>query len=244
MTARGQRPLLFEAGTDRVALRISCRSRKSGRCTKSFRSGRPVLRRRRQSMRSSTPAGTTGAVGKAPVRVRPATATICDRGAASTSALAHPATGNPSGECRRLGLSDPCGMLTRMNEDVFWQLIEDCRPTGPDPDAEILAATLTERLAQSPLSVVIGFAEQLSWALYRLDRKEYGYDLSGDAFLYTRAAVVAAGRSRIRRRPPGPRGLHSLRHRPHLGRAPALHTGPSIRTHHRGGMGSRHSLLL
>ncbi|WP_331735110.1 DUF4240 domain-containing protein (plasmid) [Streptomyces sp. NBC_01166] len=82
-----------------------------------------------------------------------------------------------------------------MNEDVFWQLIEDCRPTGPGPDAEILAATLTERLAQSPLSVVIDFAEQLSWALYRLDRKEYGYDLSGDAFLYTRAAVVAAGRT-------------------------------------------------
>ncbi|MFJ8982999.1 DUF4240 domain-containing protein [Streptomyces sp. NPDC102282] len=82
-----------------------------------------------------------------------------------------------------------------MNEDVFWQLIEDCRPTEPDPDAEVLAAVLTERLALSPLSLVIGFAEQLSWALYRLDRKEYGYDLSGDAFLYTRAAVVAAGRT-------------------------------------------------
>ncbi|MFE5333285.1 DUF4240 domain-containing protein [Embleya sp. NPDC056575] len=82
-----------------------------------------------------------------------------------------------------------------MNEDAFWQLIEDCRPAGPDPDAEILTATLTERLAQSPLPLVIGFAEQLSWALYRLDRKEYGDDLSGDAFLYTRAAVVAAGRT-------------------------------------------------
>ncbi|MFE3790358.1 DUF4240 domain-containing protein [Streptomyces goshikiensis] len=82
-----------------------------------------------------------------------------------------------------------------MNEDTFWQLIEDCRPTEPDPDADLLADTLTERLAQSPLSLVIGFAEQLSWALYRLDRKEYGYDLGGDAFLYTRAAVVAAGRT-------------------------------------------------
>lgn len=86
-------------------------------------------------------------------------------------------------------------MLTGMNEDAFWQLIEDCRPTEPDPDAELLAATLTERLAQSPLSLVIGFAEQLSWALYRLDRKEYGHDLGGDAFLYARAAVVAAGRT-------------------------------------------------
>ncbi|WP_285546581.1 DUF4240 domain-containing protein [Streptomyces lavendulae] len=82
-----------------------------------------------------------------------------------------------------------------MDENAFWQLIEDCRPSEPDPDAEVLAATLTERLAQSPLPLVIGFAEQLSWALYRLDRKEYGRDLSDDAFLYTRAAVVAAGRT-------------------------------------------------
>lgn len=93
------------------------------------------------------------------------------------------------------GLSDPCGMLTSMNEDAFWQLIEDCRPMEPDPDADLLADTLTERLAQSPLSLTIGIAEQLSWALYRLDRKEYGHDLGGDAFLYTRAAVVAAGRT-------------------------------------------------
>ncbi|KKZ75128.1 hypothetical protein VO63_04280 [Streptomyces showdoensis] len=73
--------------------------------------------------------------------------------------------------------------------------MEDCRPTEPDPDADLLADTLTERLARSPLSLVIGFAEQLSWALYQLDRTEYGHDLSADAFLYTRAAVVAAGRT-------------------------------------------------
>ncbi|WP_330455636.1 DUF4240 domain-containing protein [Streptomyces sp. NBC_00820] len=82
-----------------------------------------------------------------------------------------------------------------MNEDAFWQLIEDCRPAETDPDGELLAVTLTERHAQSPLALVIGFAEQLSWALYRLDRKEYGHNLSDDAFLYTRAAVVAAGRT-------------------------------------------------
>lgn len=91
-------------------------------------------------------------------------------------------------------MSDPCVTLARMNEDAFWQLIEDCRPTEPEPEAELLAPALTERLAQSPLSLVTGFAEQLAWALYRLDRKEYGYNLSDDAFLYTRAAVVAAGR--------------------------------------------------
>ncbi|MGW0550642.1 DUF4240 domain-containing protein [Streptomyces altiplanensis] len=81
-----------------------------------------------------------------------------------------------------------------MNEDVFWQLIEECGPSAPDPDGDQLAAALTARLANGPVSDVAGFAERLSWALYRLDRKEYGEGLSGDAFLYTRAAVVAAGR--------------------------------------------------
>ncbi|MFI1566395.1 DUF4240 domain-containing protein [Streptomyces sp. NPDC020490] len=81
-----------------------------------------------------------------------------------------------------------------MNEDSFWQLIGACAPPMPDPDAEQLAAALTNRLAAGGLAMVIGFAERLSWALYRLDRKKYGHDLSSDAFLYTRAAVVAAGR--------------------------------------------------
>ncbi|MER5866625.1 DUF4240 domain-containing protein [Kitasatospora sp. NPDC002040] len=82
-----------------------------------------------------------------------------------------------------------------MNEDTFWQIIEDCRPAGPDPEAELLAANITDRLARSSLELVTGFAEQLSWALYQLDRKENGQGLSGDAFLYTRAAIVAAGRA-------------------------------------------------
>ncbi|GAA4308420.1 hypothetical protein BJY14_003886 [Actinomadura luteofluorescens] len=86
-----------------------------------------------------------------------------------------------------------------MDEDSFWQLIEACRPEVPDPDAEHLAATLTTRLAAGPVAAVIGFAENLSCALYRLDRREYGEDLSGDAFLYTRAAVVAAGREAYER---------------------------------------------
>jgi hypothetical protein len=85
-------------------------------------------------------------------------------------------------------------MLSPMNEDTFWQHIEDCTPPTPDPDGYRLAAALTARLVHGPASDVVGFAEQLSWVLYRLDRKEYGHDLSGDAFLYTRAAVVAAGR--------------------------------------------------
>ena len=82
-----------------------------------------------------------------------------------------------------------------VNEETFWQLVEDCSPTGPDPEAELLAANITERLARSSLSLVTGFAEQLYRVLYQVDRKEYGQDLSGDAFLCTRAAVVAAGRA-------------------------------------------------
>ncbi|MFF3849914.1 DUF4240 domain-containing protein [Streptomyces sp. NPDC002328] len=81
-----------------------------------------------------------------------------------------------------------------MNENAFWQLIDECTPSTPDPDAEHLSAGLTEHLSAGPLATVIGFAEQLAWALYQLDRKEYGYGLSSDSFLYTRAAVVAAGR--------------------------------------------------
>lgn len=82
-----------------------------------------------------------------------------------------------------------------MDENAFWQLIEACRPAFPDPDGHGLAAALTVRLGEGPVHRVVGFAEQLSWALYRLDRREYGADLSGDGFLCTRAAVVAAGRA-------------------------------------------------
>ncbi|WP_427168435.1 DUF4240 domain-containing protein [Streptomyces sp. C1-1] len=81
-----------------------------------------------------------------------------------------------------------------MDENTFWQLIDDCTPSTSDPDAELLATALTNRLSAGTLATVSGFAEQLSWALYRLDRKEFGHDLSSDGFLYTRAAVVAAGR--------------------------------------------------
>ncbi|MFC7933997.1 DUF4240 domain-containing protein [Streptomyces cinereoruber] len=86
-----------------------------------------------------------------------------------------------------------------MNENAFWQLIEACSPSVPDPEGDELAAALTARLTNGPVSDVVGFAEQLSWALYRLDRKENGDGLSSDQFLYTRAAVVAAGREEFER---------------------------------------------
>lgn len=86
-------------------------------------------------------------------------------------------------------------MMRGMDEDAFWALIEECRPAaGPDPDAEDLAAALTTRLAAGPVPLIAEFAEQLAWALYRLDLQEYGQGLSGDAFLSARTGVVADGR--------------------------------------------------
>ncbi|MFG2115360.1 DUF4240 domain-containing protein [Streptomyces sp. NPDC048718] len=88
-----------------------------------------------------------------------------------------------------------------MTEEEFWRLIEAHRPAGEDPDAEGLAAALTERLRGGPVSMVIGFAEQLSRLLYLLDGPAWGElgQQSGDSFLYTRAAVVAAGRAEYER---------------------------------------------
>lgn len=89
------------------------------------------------------------------------------------------------------------GMTEEMTEDAFWRLIDEGRAAapGPDPDGDHLAAHLVELLSRGPVSVIAGFAERLSEALYRLDRREYGEELSSDAFLYTRAAVVADGRA-------------------------------------------------
>ena len=52
-----------------------------------------------------------------------------------------------------------CLMLCRMDENTFWQFIDECRPEGPDPDAEGLAEALVGRLVGGPVSVVVGFAD-------------------------------------------------------------------------------------
>lgn len=84
-----------------------------------------------------------------------------------------------------------------MTEDTFWLLVDEGRAAapGPDPDGDHLADHLVGLLSRGPVFMITGFAERLSEALYRLDRREYGEDLSSDAFLYTRAAVVADGRA-------------------------------------------------
>ncbi|MFJ9250281.1 DUF4240 domain-containing protein [Streptomyces sp. NPDC101776] len=89
-----------------------------------------------------------------------------------------------------------------MNEDVFWQLIDECSPSPPDPDGHQLAAALTTRLAKGPVFNVVGFAEQLAWALYRLDRKEYGDDLLRLLILMSPVVLIwmpciSAGRSAV-----------------------------------------------
>jgi hypothetical protein len=88
--------------------------------------------------------------------------------------------------------------------DDFWDLI-DLLGGRADPDA---CDRLAQVLATRSKAVVIGFADRLAEALYRIDRADLAafphldvtdedglpLPLSDDAFLYARCGVVAAGR--------------------------------------------------
>ncbi|MFC8452626.1 DUF4240 domain-containing protein [Kitasatospora sp. NPDC057223] len=88
--------------------------------------------------------------------------------------------------------------------DDFWTLIDLLGDRRECTFAEPLA----EALAGLPPAAIIGFEERLAQALYRLDRREFGtlpvidmcepgkapFPQSNDGFLYSRCAVVAAGR--------------------------------------------------
>ena len=54
-------------------------------------------------------------------------------------------------------------MMSAVDEESFWRLIEDCTPDDPDAGAHGLAVALTETLNRGPVHRVVGFAEQLSW---------------------------------------------------------------------------------
>lgn len=75
--------------------------------------------------------------------------------------------------------------------ETFWKLIgtldggTEMEPIG----------RLTHFLSSRPLSEITGFGELLAESLYRLDLECFGANMSGDQFLYVRAAVVAAGRA-------------------------------------------------
>ncbi|MFF3002147.1 DUF4240 domain-containing protein [Kitasatospora sp. NPDC057940] len=98
-----------------------------------------------------------------------------------------------------------------MTWERFWQLIEIVGGgAGIETCAQLETgcARLTEVLACEPLGQIIGFGERLAEALHRLDQEQFGtlpitgavlpdgspFPQSSDHFLYTRAAVVAAGR--------------------------------------------------
>lgn len=101
--------------------------------------------------------------------------------------------------------------LPVMTWERFWQLIE---VLGGEAGIETCegfeeaCAGLTEVLARETMGQIIGFAERLAEALYRLDQEDFGtlpvlgmelpdgspFPQSDDGFLYSRAAVVAAGR--------------------------------------------------
>ncbi|MFD0264387.1 DUF4240 domain-containing protein [Kitasatospora indigofera] len=91
-----------------------------------------------------------------------------------------------------------------MTWDDFWTLIDllgdRCRCDYTTP--------LAEALAELPPARIVDFEERLAEALYRLDRREFGvlpvidmsspgkpFPQSDDSFLYSRCAVVAAGRA-------------------------------------------------
>ena len=101
--------------------------------------------------------------------------------------------------------------LPIMTWERFWQLIEALggeTSIETCQDLEEGCARLTETLSCEPVSQIIGFGERLAEALYRLDQEQFGtlpifgavlpdgspFPQSSDHFLYTRAAVVAAGR--------------------------------------------------
>ncbi|MFI5532939.1 DUF4240 domain-containing protein [Kitasatospora sp. NPDC051853] len=99
-----------------------------------------------------------------------------------------------------------------MSWDRFWELV---RRLGVAEDGTVACAALDEAceeltaaLAEEPVEQILGFGERLAEALYTLDRKEFcalpvlgptepdgsPFPRSADGFLYSRAAVVAAGR--------------------------------------------------
>ncbi|MFD9104107.1 DUF4240 domain-containing protein [Streptomyces virginiae] len=87
----------------------------------------------------------------------------------------------------------------------FWALIGTLHGEA----TQASCARLAEELSRRPVHDIIGFAERHAEALYRLDQERFGtlpvtdlsdrdgspFPQSADQFLYTRCAVVAAGRA-------------------------------------------------
>ncbi|MFF0275151.1 DUF4240 domain-containing protein [Streptomyces sp. NPDC004330] len=93
----------------------------------------------------------------------------------------------------------------RMTWDDFWTLIAILDGEATQESC----GRLIEELSNRPVAEIIGFAERHAEAVYRLDQEKFGtlpvadmtdrdgspFPQSSDVFLYTRCAVVAAGRT-------------------------------------------------
>jgi hypothetical protein len=91
-----------------------------------------------------------------------------------------------------------------MRQKDFWNLIDAAANQRGDGDAQV--ETLAQQLAGLPPADITSFADHLARALYELDTPAHAAaaDADGDAFLFTRCAVVLAGRTayqRVRRHP-------------------------------------------
>lgn len=88
-----------------------------------------------------------------------------------------------------------------MNEDKFWQLIDQIdREAMDEGDTEGAVEPLMLALSELPVKQIQGFEECLARALYKLDGKIYADNArdsgtSGDAFLYARCHVVGQGKA-------------------------------------------------
>ncbi|MER5277867.1 DUF4240 domain-containing protein [Streptomyces sp. NPDC002809] len=93
----------------------------------------------------------------------------------------------------------------RITQADFWALIDTLNGEA----SELNCQRLAEELGRRPVADIVGFAERHAEALYRLDQEKFGvlpvvdltdrdgspFPMSADQFLYTRCAVVAAGRA-------------------------------------------------
>lgn len=101
--------------------------------------------------------------------------------------------------------------LPVMTWERFWQLMEVLGGEAGIATCqgfEDACGRLAEILSREPVGQIIGFGERLAEALHRLDQADFGtlpvlgmesddgspFPQSDDGFLYSRAAVVAAGR--------------------------------------------------
>jgi hypothetical protein len=96
-------------------------------------------------------------------------------------------------------------MISSVEQNEFWRLIEVMGGTSADEDFE----RLTDVLAGRDVADIIEFEDELASLLYALDTRAHAKAARarGDWFLYVRCAAVCAGRSVYREILEDPRKL-------------------------------------